>query len=335
MSQIEEARVSALELQAQGRPLAAAEVLLRAGGEAEALALANAHRDDPRDGYALLMLLGRHLAGAGRVAEAAEVLRAACVRSPASGEAHCELGLALAALGEIDAALQQLGESLQLDPSRVASYEALVQLLWELGKPKAALQFLRRAVCDLPIPELHFLLARAAALARDLPVARAAMSWLRDHTPESAQRCLDLGSLELALGQLEDAAREYRRAAELDPFSPEAQHALATLHLEQDQPAEAEAAFRRALELDLGYWPSNNDLGLLLLSSGRADEAVTLLRRAVSLQAQEPVSQLNLALALLAAGSRTAALRHARAAASLARDDEVLAQASDLVRQLG
>lgn len=309
-------------LLSEGRLAAAADAI-------ETLARASAP-DEP----ALLVLRARLCAARGDLSEAAECLRRATRSAPADADLHHDLALVLARQGDFDLALHHLRTSLELDPSDVGTHQSLVELLWKLDKHRAALEFLRRATQSLPAPELQVLLARAAALAREPAVAREAVEWLKAHTETSAQRCLDLGSLQLSLGDLDQAELEYREALELAPEEASVHHAVATLFVERGEVGVAELAFRAALERDPSYWPTLNDLGLLLLSLRRGEEAVELLRSAVSLRADEAVSRLNLALALLASGSRPAALQHARAALALAQDDELRAEAACLVRRL-
>lgn len=329
-----EGRSRAERLVAEGRLTQAAQAFLEIGLTDRARGLVESQLATEPARPDLLLLLGRIHAARGEHEQAAAVFRRLCRDADPCGEAHFELGRSLAQLGELDAALFYLGESLHLDPTRIEAYATVAQMLWALSKPRACLEFLARSVQSLPVAELYFLLARAATIAQEQGAAHAAMDWLRDHTPESAHRSLELGSLHLALGELEQAEAEYRRAAEQAPTSPEPAHALATLYVEQDRREEAEAEFRQALAHSSSYWPSLNDLGLLLLASGRAGEATMLLRRAVALQPQEAASHLNLALALLASGARSAARHHARAALSLAADADLAAQATDLVRQL-
>ncbi|MBM4318762.1 MAG: tetratricopeptide repeat protein [Deltaproteobacteria bacterium] len=330
----QEIRQKAERLVAEGKLAQAAQAFLEIGLAERALGLVERLLDDEPLRPDLLLLLGRIHTERGEHEQAAAALRKVCQCDERSAGAHLELAQALTRLGDLDTAFYHLGESLHLDPTRVDAYATVAQLLWELGKPRACLEFLTRSVKSLPIPELYSLLARAATVAQKRDAAHTAIGWLREHTPESVHRSLELGSLHLALGELEQAAQEYRQAELLDPASPKPAHALATLFVEQSEREPAEAAFRRALARDASYWPSLNDLGLLLLADGRAAEAIPLLRRAVTLQPQEPASHLNLALALLAAGARAAAQHHARAALSLATDADLATQAADLVRQL-
>jgi len=309
--------------------------LLEAGHLDEALeearsALAGAFNDDPT----LLVAAAQVLVSAGDPAEAASCLRRASRADPLDASVHHDLAVVLARQGDFDEALHHLRAALELDPSDVTTYQSLAELLWRLGKYRAALEFLRRASLALPAPELYLLLARAAALARAPVIAQEAVDWLRAHTDSSAQRCLDLGSIYMSLGNLAGAEREYREAVELAPEQAAIHHAVATLFVEQGDATTAELAFRAALEQDPSYWPSLNDLGLLLLSLGRPEEAVQLLRQAVTLRSGEATSRLNLALALLSAGSRAAALQHARAALSLAEDEDLRGEAALLLRRL-
>ena len=106
------------------------------------------------------------------------------------------------------------------------------------------------------------------------------------HDPLSAPEHNDLGVAYEAQGQLDLAAREYRRALKRDPRYGRARLNLGNVEAAAGRWARAEREYRRAL-LDLPGDPDPpNNLAVALLRRGRAlDEAETLASRAVALAA--------------------------------------------------
>jgi Tfp pilus assembly protein PilF len=87
----------------------------------------------------------------------------------------------------------------------------------------------------------------------------------------------------LARQLLEPAAREARRAGELDPRSAAAAHILGVVSLNRNDLTGAETAFREAVRLRPDFAEAYNDLGGTLLRLKRPDEAVAAFRRAAEL----------------------------------------------------
>lgn len=79
---------------------------------------------------------------------------------------------------------------------------------------------------------------------------------------------------------VEPAAREARRAGELDPGSAAASHVLGLVHLNRNDLATAEAAFREAVRLQPDFAEAYNDLGGTLVRLHQPDEALAAFRRA-------------------------------------------------------
>lgn len=132
--------------------------------------------------------------------------------------------------------------------------------------------------------------AKAASEAHD---ARRIMgsAYLGAVLPDSAEVHNLLGLALMRDDEVEAAIREFQRALERDPRSPNARANLGQIRLEQGsvllqsrQYAGAAAMLREAVDLMPDSAEAHNDLGVALASMGRVSEAMVQFQRAVSLE---------------------------------------------------
>lgn len=88
-------------------------------------------------------------------------------------------------------------------------------------------------------------------------------------------------------GQLDDAAREYRRILDTHPDSIVAWTNLGNVESRRGNPSAAEQAYRKAMSLDEASADAINNLAWLLYEQKRLDEAESLARRAVATPAPD------------------------------------------------
>jgi tetratricopeptide (TPR) repeat protein len=124
-------------------------------------------------------------------------------------------------------------------------------------------------------------------------------------TPELRQH-VEAGLQSRAAGDLETAAREFRRVTELAPEMAAAHVNLGGVYFEQKNYAKALAPLRRALELNADLPGAHQMLGTALLAQGAAAEAIPHFEKA-----QTPDL---LGIALLEAGRARDAVDHLEAA---------------------
>lgn len=98
-------------------------------------------------------------------------------------------------------------------------------------------------------------------------------------SPNKARPHQNLGESFDAMGRLDEAEREFRRAVEIQPGSITARTSLATVLQKSGRLGEAEAEYVAALDLDPGHVPAIFNLADILWRSGRREEAATLYRR--------------------------------------------------------
>jgi tetratricopeptide (TPR) repeat protein len=155
------------------------------------------------------------------------------------------------------------------------------------------------------------------ALAQGITDYREAMG----HSLDFASSGLNLGNLELSLGNEAAAERFYRTALQVDDLFLPAAMNLATLMARQQRLDEAELLLRPMVNA----YPDNADpalsLGLLLAELGRIDEAAEQLLRAAALRPDAARIHFNLGLVLQQLGRLDQATAPLSRAAELAPDD--------------
>lgn len=103
------------------------------------------------------------------------------------------------------------------------------------------------------------------------------------HDPLTASEHNDLGVVYESSGQLELAAKEYRKSIRLEPRQSRARVNLGNIEAASGRWAIAEKCYRRALREASADFDAMNNLAVALLEQGhRLDEARTLAERAVA-----------------------------------------------------
>jgi tetratricopeptide (TPR) repeat protein len=197
----------------------------------------------------------------------------------------------------------QLSEALAIDRSHLAPWV-------HRAVAHAALQDFDAASSDLAVcveidphdADVHFLRAKVALLAGDLPGARAAadmaLAILPDHPEartlrqtmaEAAGVYTDEATKLILLGAPEDAVGNLTHAMALRPDDAELVMRRGTAYRQLGQHTDAADDFERAVELAGGKYPEAvrlltltfNDLGIALAAQGRHGEAAAWFDRAV------------------------------------------------------
>jgi Flp pilus assembly protein TadD len=186
-----------------------------------------------------------------------------------------------------------------------------------------------RALAEVP-PE-RMTAAQRAALARGLDEYRAAQranaDWPQGH--------MNLGVLDVALGDLAGAEREYRTALRLMPAFVPAYVNLADLYRVQGRDAEGEQLLRSGLALDPQDGDLHYALGLLLGRQRRLPEAVEMLWRAAQLRPDVARYSYAYAMALDATGERERAIAVLEAARARRPGDRELIEGLSALRTDG
>jgi tetratricopeptide (TPR) repeat protein len=139
---------------------------------------------------------------------------------------------------------------------------------------------------------------------------RAVDEWRKSQLVDAdrAEAHLNLGALDVELGRLEDAEREYTVAARVNPRFPGTYVNLADLYRQQGREDRAEQVLRRGIEMA----PRNADLphamGLLLVRRKQVAESLPYLEKAAALAPDMPRYRYVYGVALNSAGQGAKAL---------------------------
>ncbi len=197
----------------------------------------------------LLNNLGGVLDQLGRLGEAIPCYRQGAEAAPEQAVPHFNLGEALLRDGKPADALAPLRAAATLDPDLQPAWATLGEALMAVGRPSAALAALRRA---------------CALKADDGPSHRR------------------LGDALQMLGRYEEALPHYAEAARLDAGDAEAWYGRGRALLALERPAEAVPAFDRCLAAAPGHAAAWHDKGKALFQLGCVEAAMPLLRRAAA-----------------------------------------------------
>jgi tetratricopeptide (TPR) repeat protein len=173
--------------------------------------LDRAYLASPADAFRARSLADRE----GRLIEGSAYLGAIV---PESVDVHNYLGIALAEKGQLDEAIAQFRQSLQLDPDSARTHWHLGAALASHGARQDAIEHLRRSVeLDPANVQVHTDLATLLIDARQLDAAveqsRAALRL----TPDSVEAHNSLGIALAMQGHLDEAIEHFQRALALNP----------------------------------------------------------------------------------------------------------------------
>lgn len=125
--------------------------------------------------------------------------------------------------------------------------------------------------------------------------------------PDVAAFHLDLGTMLLAVGRLEDAVESAQEAARLAPAHIACWYSLGNIHYARGQRRAAQDAYSRAVACDPKHPQANNNLGLLLFESGDRDGARRCFRQALHSNPRYAVAANNLGTVFDAEGDAASA----------------------------
>ncbi len=220
----------------------------------------------------------------GRLDDAEDVLEQLRPRHGQESAYHAALGLAAAARGRHEEALEHHRRALEIDPLDQLANEETVALLRRLGREREARDFLDQA----------FERARGKVTAMN-----------------------QLAVVALRQGWTADAERLLRRVLESDPGNPGVLANLAAAQMRQGRREQAMATMREAVERDPNNGRNHFNLGAMLAEEGRTAEALRSFEAAIANGLRSPQVHIAAAKMHFRLGDPTASARELERALAL------------------
>ena len=212
-------------------------------------------------------------------------------------------------VGEVDLALQHLGQAIDIDPDYPEAHYNLGSALLARGDTPGAIAAYRRAIAARPDYATAHNNVGALLEASGAPIEALAHYRLAvQYDPGNASAFYNLAHVLQGQGVLEEAIVHYRRSMELNPSDPETYLNLGRIYVMQQRFAQAVDHYRQALALDGSYPPALLDLAWVRAGAPDAqyrdgEEAIGLAQRAGALVGQDhPMALDPLAAAYAEAG---------------------------------
>jgi tetratricopeptide (TPR) repeat protein len=163
--------------------------------------------------------------------------------------AHFEHGLALAAAGRGDEAIQALRRTVELKPEHTEAWRFLADHLLAIGDAEGAdAAYARHIQCSTRNPQLQQ--AAVAMLKNDIPLAERLLKTHLKQAPTDVAAIRMLAEVAVRYGQDEDAEKLLVRCLELAPGFSAARYNYAMLLHRQNKLSEALVEIERLLAID-------------------------------------------------------------------------------------
>lgn len=231
------------------------------------------------------------------------------------------LGNALRDAGERDAAGEAYRGAIALKGDYAEAYSNLGNVLREQGDAKGSLEYCARALELHPgYAQAYNNLGNALKDMGEMTAAAASYAKAINSNPGFVEAHLNLGHIRKAAGDVEAALASYRTCVAMAPRMAAAHDSLAGLLLFRGEVDAAIEHYRRVTELEPHSVAACNTLANALNGAGRVGEAIPLYERAIALDPEFADGWHNLAHALRRVGVPTRAVICARRAIELRGD---------------
>lgn len=238
--------------------------------------------------------------------EAAELLEAYLVTSPASADGHRLLGVAHSLLGRRSKALGALGRAAELEPRNPANHFALGQALAQFGEHARAQEAFREVLrLDPELGPAYEGLALSLAVQGEVEEAAERFTEALERTNEGPARGrlhYLRGRARVQLERFPKAAEDFEASTELNPRFGPAYLAWGRVLEKGPDATRAQAVLEKAAELLPDDFDAQYLYGQQLLRNSRPADAAEALRKATALKPSDQRAGFALGRALRAAG---------------------------------
>jgi tetratricopeptide (TPR) repeat protein len=252
------------------------------------------------------------------VNEAVAFGRVAVGLRPASAPAHNNLGITLAAQGDLPRAIACFRKARDLDPKLVQAHNNLGLALDATKDVAGAIACYQKALdLDPKDAPAHYNLGNALAATKDLSGAIACYHKALDLDPKFALAHNGLGTARDAQGDVKGAIACYHKALKLDPKYATAHLNLGLALNDQGDVAGAIACFKQAIVLDSKDAKAHYNLGTALAAQGDLAGAIACYHKALELDPKLALAHNGLGVTLVRQGDVKGAIAHYKKAIAL------------------
>jgi tetratricopeptide (TPR) repeat protein len=245
------------------------------------------------------MVQGVVAAKEGQRERAATLLREAIGIDPNLWEARYDLGIVLAAGGDLAGSEEHLAAGAKLSPDSQELAAALAEVRRRRGEHKLAAEGLADFVHDHPnAVDARTLYVAALRESGQIDKAIAEAREVLVRKPADATALAELALSHLSKGEKEAAALLSKQALDSNPNSAVAHRATGLLDLANGDDAEAFAEFRKAAQADPHDTTSRLNMGVVLLKAGAYAKAEEQYREILKVSPDDVEAQVGLAAAL-------------------------------------
>ena len=200
--------------------------------------------------------------------------------APGAARAWDQLGVAYAALGDLDAAVEAGERAVSLDPEMAGAWNNLGTTYDQAEDPERALEVIGKALeIDPGFADAHNNLGNIYFSLGQLDRALRSYDQALEHRPGFAQAMVNRGLVLGERGELDAARLAFERALELDADLPEAHFGRGKALAGRGDAAAAIPAFERAIELAPRHLEAYELLARSLTTVGRAADAEAVVAR--------------------------------------------------------
>jgi protein O-mannosyl-transferase len=255
--------------------------------------------------------LGDALLQKGQVEEAMLNFQQALQINPDFDLACDGLGVALLQKGRVGEAISYFQRALQIKPDNEEACYDLGNAVLQEGKVDKAVALYHQALqIKSDYVEAHNNLGNALLQTGDVERAIVQFQQALQLNPDFAKARVNLGNALLQKGSVDEAVAQFQQALQLNPDLADADYDLGNVSLQKGQVDDAVAFYEQALKIKPDYAEAQNNLGEALLREGKVDDAVLLFGKALAINPNYAVAQFNLGLALSRRGDLAGAITH-------------------------
>jgi tetratricopeptide (TPR) repeat protein len=276
------------------------------------------------DNYFAHNNLGFALLQKGNVNEAIRQCQEAVQINPNDAMAHLNLGDALLQKGKVDEAIAHYLKALEISPTLAKACYDLGIAFSQKGNMNEAIIYCQKALAINPdYTEAHVNLGVALFQKGDVDEAIVHYQKALQINPDYAEAHINFGIALLQKGDVDEAIVHYQKALQINPDYAEAHVDLGNALFKKGNVDEAMAHYQMALKINPNIAEAHSNLGNALLQKGDVDGAIAHYQRA--LQIKPDYLQVENVLAWVLATTPQASLRNGNQAVKLAQQANQLA----------